>query len=97
MLGYEHRLDNEVSLHGLFIAEVINRKDPKALERVRVRVFGVHDMENKDPENSVWAAHCAPSKGKSGEIPDEGDYVYVMFMQGDPMSPIWLGWTRTIG
>jgi hypothetical protein len=97
MQGKEFGLKNEVELSGLFIAEVINNADPKAIERVRVRVFGVHDMENKDPENSVWAQHCAPSKGSSGEIPDAGDYIYVMFLQNDFMNPIWIGWLRYIG
>ena len=96
MLGYDQKLDNEVSLAGLHIALVVENMDPKALERVRVRVLGVHDMSNEDPENSLWAEHCAPSKSTSGEIPDKGDYVYVMFLQDNPTTIIWLGWVRYI-
>ena len=70
--------------------------DPKALERIKVRVMGVHDMENTNKENAMWAQHCAPSKSCSGEVPDKDDYVYVMFLGNNPMSPIWLGWVRSI-
>lgn len=97
MLGKEYSIDNEVSLSGIFIAKVINNLDPKALERIRVRIIGVHDMENQDPENSIWAQHCKYSKQNSGEIPDIDDFCYVMFLQNDPMSCIWLGWVGTIG
>lgn len=97
MLGRELNTDSEASLSGVFIAEVINNLDPKGIERVRVRVIGVHDMDNNDPKNSVWANHCAFSKGTSGEIPDIGDFIYVMFIQNDPMAIIWMGWTRGIG
>lgn len=96
MLGYELKLTSEVDLTGIFIAKVIDNMDPKALERVRVRVLGVHNMDIEDNENSVWAHHMAYSKSNSGEIPDIGDWLYVTFLNKDPMSIIWLGWVRTI-
>jgi len=96
MLGYEYKTNNETDLNGIFIGLVVDNMDPKALERVRIRVIGVHDMENEDKENSVWANHLAPSKSNSGEIPDIDDFVYVTFLQNDPMSPIWLGWVRVL-
>lgn len=96
MFGYELELTNEVDLGGLFIGLVVDNADPKAIERVRVRVLGVHDMDNTIKENSIWAQHIAPSKSNSGEIPDIGDYVYVMFLQKDPQMPLWLGWVRVI-
>lgn len=96
MLGYENAFDTEVDLGGIFIGLVVENMDPKALERVRVRVIGVHDMENTSKDNSIWANHIAPSKSNSGEIPDIDDYVYVMFLQRDPMAPCWLGWCRVI-
>lgn len=94
MFGLEYNIDGEVDLGGKFFGLVVENKDPKALERVRVRVVGVHDMENTDPNNSIWAYHQAPSKSNSGEIPDIGDYLYIEFIQKSPMHPIWVGWVR---
>lgn len=96
MLNYEYNLNNEVNLSGIHIGLVVNRMDPKALERIRVRVLGVHDMTNTDPANSVWAEHIRPSKRTSGEIPHVGDYVYVMFLQNNPNTVLWLGWVNFI-
>jgi hypothetical protein len=94
MLGYELNIETDVDLGGFFIAEVIEMADPKAQERIRVRVIGVHDMDNKDKKNSMWAHHLAPSKSSSGEVPDIGDYVYVSFLQKNPMHLLWHGWCR---
>lgn len=96
MFGKELNLDNETDLGGIFIGLVIENQDPKALERVRVRVIGVHDMTNEDKNNSIWASHVAPSKSNSGEIPDVGDYLYIMFIQRSPMSPCYIGYVRTL-
>lgn len=97
MFGKEYSFESDIDLHGLYIGLVVNNSDPKALERIRVRVLGVHDMENEDEENAVWCSHIGPSKSASGEVPDKDDFVYVQFIQGDPMNPVWLGWVRTIG
>ena len=94
MLGYDLKLNNEVDLSGLFIGLVVDIMDPKALERIKVRVIGVHDMDNEDIDNSIWADHIAPSKGKSGELPNKNDFVYIMFLQRNPMCPCWIGWVR---
>lgn len=81
----------------VFIGLVVDNMDEKGIERVKIRVIGVHDMENEDSTNAVWAQRCAPSKFVSGHIPDVGDYVYCMFMDpADPMSLIWLGFCRTM-
>jgi hypothetical protein len=96
MFGKEY-LPMEVELTGIFIAKVIDNTDPKALERVRVRVMGVHDFTNEDKKNSIWASHLAPSKQNSGEIPDNDDFIYVTFIQNNPSACVWLGWCRTIG
>ena len=97
MLGHELGLNTEVVLDGIFIAKVIDNADPKALERVRVRVIGGHNMENEDKKNSIWAAHLCPSKSNSGEIPDVDDFLYVTFIQGNPSTCLWIGWARVIG
>lgn len=96
MFGYELKTDNEIDLGGIFIGQVIDNADPKALERIRVRVIGVHDMDNTSKDNSIWAQHIAPSKSNSGEIPDVDDFVYIMFFQKDPNAALWLGWVRVI-
>lgn len=96
MFSYEYQYNSEVNLNGIFIGLVVDNADPKALERIKVRVLGVHDMENEDPENCIWCSHIAPSKSNSGELPDKDDFVYVTFLQGDPMNALWLGWCRTI-
>jgi hypothetical protein len=98
MLGEDYDLrSSDISLQGIFIGKVIINADPKALERVKVRIIGVHDMENKDDRNCIWAQHVAPSKGTSGEIPDINDYIYVMFLDpNNPLSAVWIGWCRTL-
>jgi len=88
---------SDVDLRGIHIAEVIDNNDPKAMERVLVRVVGIHDLENKKLDNAVWADRLAFSKYSSGDIPDVGDYIYVMFpFHKEPMKIIWLGWVRSL-
>lgn len=97
MFSIEHNLlkGSDVSLDGIFIAKVVSNADPKAQERVYVRVIGVHDMTNEDPEYGIWAMHCAPSKSNSGEVPDVDDYIYVMFPdKSNPNLCLWFGWVR---
>lgn len=97
MQGREDALaGSDVQLTGLFIAQVVKNADPKACERVFVRIIGVHDMKNEDEEYGCWVNHCAPSKSASGDIPDIDDWVYVMFLdKQDPMSGVYIGWVRT--
>jgi hypothetical protein len=91
-------LHSEPTLDGLYLAKVIENSDPLCLERVKVRVLGVHDWDNEDKENSIWAMHLAPSKQSSGEIPDPEDWLWVTFIRpDDPMSCLWLGWARVKG
>jgi hypothetical protein len=84
-------------LDGLHIAKCIKTTDPKAQERVWVRVIGVHDMESTDPEYCIEARHIAPSKGTSGEFPDKDDLIYGLFMQNDPNVFYYLGYVRCSG
>jgi hypothetical protein len=98
MLGREFQIsEGEAQLGGIHIALVVANADPLCLERVRVRVLGVHDMENTSKDNSIWAVHVAPSKTGSGEIPDIDDYIYVTFLDhSDPHSCAWIGWCRVV-
>ena len=98
MNDVENKLNgSDVSLEGIKIGLVVDNMDQKGIERVKVRVIGVHDMSNTKVENAIWAQHIAPSKYVSGHIPDRGDWVYVMFMNPtDPMSALWLWFVRTM-
>lgn len=90
-------IPENIKLNGLFIGRVIHANDPKALERCFVRIFGIHDMENEDKDYGVWVNRLAPSKNSSGEIPEEGDLVYIMFLDpNDFLSGVWLGWVRVL-
>ena len=70
-------------------AKVISNFDPEAMERLRVAVDGIHDLvESNSIDSGVWAEHCKPYKYSSGNLPEEGDYVYIIY---DPPMVIWLG------
>jgi hypothetical protein len=95
MFSQEFQNNSEVSTSGIKIALVVDNNDPKACERVLVRVVGVHDMSNTKLDNAVWADRIAFSKFSSGDIPDVGDYLYVIFPDYDNISRLlWLGWCR---
>lgn len=95
MFALDYQLTTDCKLSGIKIAKVINNTDNTAQERVWVRVLGVHDMDNEDPEYSIVAHHLAPSKSSSGEIPDVDDWVWVMFPdENNPNLCLWLGWVR---
>jgi len=87
---------SDVILGGIHIAKVIDNNDPKAMERVLVRIIGIHNMENETVDNAIWADRIAFSKFSSGDIPDKGDFLYVIFPDRDPMRVLWLGWVRSI-
>jgi len=85
---------SDCSLSGLKIAKVIKNNDPKAQERVWVRVIGVHDMESTDDDYCIEAKHCAYSKSNSGEFPDKGDMVYGFFIDNNPNHFVYIGYVR---
>ena len=84
-------------LNGIHIAKVVDNNDPKSMERVLVRVIGIHNMDNETIENAIWADRVAFSKFSSGDIPDKDDYLYVIFPNpNDSMKILWLGWVRSV-
>lgn len=92
----ERKFTNLNLLRGIRVAEVVSSADPKLQERLLVRVIGVHNLQNKSVDNGVWAHHCAPTSTGAGDLPEPGDYVYVMFPDtGNPMAIIWLGFVRS--
>lgn len=91
----EYKFDNaDCSLDGLKIAKVVNRVDAKAQERVWVKVIGVHDMKNDDPNYCIEAIHIAPSKCNCGEFPNVGDTIFGFFINEDPNRFYYIGWAR---
>ena len=86
---------SDVSLAGWHIALVVDNNDPKACERVLIRVMGVHDMDNESPDNAIWADAVGSSKFSSGDIPDVGDWLYIQFPHvTNPMRALYFGWVR---
>jgi len=87
---------SDCDLSGIKLAQVVSNIDPTAQERVMVRVLGVHNMSNTtDPDYSIMAHHCAPSNNSSGDIPNVGDWLYVMFTDvNNPNQCIYLGYAR---
>jgi len=87
----------DVSLNGIFIAKVLNNKDPLARERLFVRVIGVHDVSDnfKNKEFGIWIEHCTPSLYTTGDIPPINSEVYMMFISYNgspcPNMGIWIG------
>jgi hypothetical protein len=95
MFGLDYELNGcDVSLEGIKIAKVITNADATAQEKVFVRVIGVHNMDQSDPEYGIIARHCAPSKNSSGEIPEVGDMLYGFFINNNPNQFAWIGWVR---
>lgn len=81
--------------HGIFEAKVVSNQDPKHRERIKVQVIGMHDLSNNIVENSIWADHCAPYKSSTGDLPEIGDLVYIMFKNKNINACIWIGFVRT--
>jgi len=74
-----------VALYGAHFATVVSVKDPANLSRVQVRVYDVDGVADQDAP--IWARVAVPFSGNSRGaffIPDVGDEVLVVFMNGDP-------------
>lgn len=95
MLNKDNYFNAGLDLSGIKIALVVSNEDPKGQERLLVRVLGVHNLENESKDNAIWAYHCAPTRNASGDLPEAGDFVYVLFpSRSDCMTIIWLGFVR---
>ncbi len=87
--------DNNITLEGIYIGEVISGKDPKMRGRALVRIIGLHDFEDEDESNSIWAEMCSPTQ-HGFEAPEIGNFVYIMFRSKfDPSSAIYLGYVNS--
>jgi len=98
---------NTTSVKGfLYRAIVEDNNDPEKLDRVRVRVLGVHIMEKTGSENVLhtdelpWAEVLAPTLfGMStgigiSYVPQQGTWVWVFFENNDLQKPVVIGSTK---
>ena len=86
----------EIPFAGLFtggyLAEVINLDDPESLSRVQLRVLNFDGVDSHD--GPIWArVACAFAGNNRGAflLPDVGDEVLVVFVNGDPRFPVVVG------
>ncbi len=86
MLGAFGKDVNNVS--GIHRAKVINSNDPLGRGRVQVQVYPM--MVGVNPNDCPWAEPCY---GGWMKIPQAGNWVWVMFMEGEISNPVWLGWS----
>ena len=84
---------------GIYIAKVVNNKDPKKRGRVRVRIVGITGADIPDSK-CPWAEQMTPILSSTKDItgissvPDKGVYVYIQFLYDDPAFPIYTGICR---
>jgi uncharacterized protein involved in type VI secretion and phage assembly len=79
-------------LSGPHLAEVVSISDPEKLNRVQIRLIAYDGIEGQDMPS--WARVVAPFAGDDRGtffMPDIGDEVLVVFLQGDPRVPLVLG------
>jgi len=77
---------------GLYVAKVTDRDDSSNLGRVQVKVKGIHTSDTGLP----WALPLQPLIGtKQYTVPDVGTWVWVLFVNGNPVQPVYLGQVRS--
>lgn len=94
MMRARQLLDIQVPglFHGGYLAEVISLDDPEGLSRVQVRLLNFDGVDGHD--GPVWARVACPFAGNDRGaflLPDVGDEVFVIFVNGDPRMPIVVG------
>lgn len=96
-----------MNLTGPYVGIVESNKDPEKLGRVKVRVahvYGVPDGElgGVGLNDIPWAipaglpAGGTASSGGIDWLPESGDQVMVMFLDGEPEKPVWMWMMQTI-
>lgn len=81
-----------MNLNGLYIGEVVDNKDPEKLGRIKIRIPNV--TGNIDTEDLPWAEPNFPyayEKQSIFFIPEKDALVSVMFLNGSPYKPVYLG------
>jgi uncharacterized protein involved in type VI secretion and phage assembly len=78
--------------HGGHLAEVTDLDDPDGLSRAQVRLLNFDGADGHD--GPVWARVACPFAGSDRGaflLPDVGDEVFVIFVNGDPRLPVIVG------
>jgi uncharacterized protein involved in type VI secretion and phage assembly len=74
------------------LAQVVSVSDPLGLNRVQIRLIAYDGIDAQDAPQ--WARVVAPFAGDDRGtffLPDVGDEVLVVFLQGDPAYPLVIG------
>ncbi|SFR07265.1 phage baseplate assembly protein V [Poseidonocella sedimentorum] len=74
---------------GIYSGTVMGTPDPEQIGRIQVIVPNVTGLGV-----STWAAPCFPMGGINQgffTVPQPGTGVYVMYLDGDPDYPVWMG------
>ena len=77
---------------GLYWGVIEQRIDPERRQRVRVRVYGIHNPSIKT-EHLPWALPCTPAWWQGGKfgVPPLGSTVGVLFEAGNYERPVYFG------
>lgn len=79
-------------MQSAWLARVVDLADPERLNRVQVRLFALDAADGQDAP--LWARVVCPFAGDARGafwMPDVGDEVLVVFLQGDARYPLVLG------
>lgn len=79
-------------MQAAYLARVVDINDPDSRDRVQVRLYAFDDVDGQDAP--LWARVVCPFAGADRGaffMPDVGDEVLVVFVQGDPRHPLVVG------
>jgi uncharacterized protein involved in type VI secretion and phage assembly len=81
------------ALHGTYLGRVTSVNDPEGISRVQVRLVSTPEPTG-DADATLWARVSVPFAGGGRGaflLPDVGDEVAVVFVNGDPRQPLVVG------